>query len=340
MDPHLPTVPAAARLRTWALLGGLALAAACTREAAPAAVAAAPATAPSAAPAEPAQTPVSGPAIDVRGELPGLRLEALSALPSPGEAALPSEDDPTRCGPESISKEGGLARDAGWAVFAEEDWNGYRVVGISHPAVMLAGIGCTFPGGRVLFFRDGRPVAQLFDPKADASEADSGLQGLWNPGQGKNPAMEGAAAELRVGDGRTARARVLARGQALELAALPALDRYCGGEAEVPRIERLELPKARELLFAQGWRGDPPEREDGLENFLGGMIRAYPEVEDCAGTGMGYCRFAYRNEAGHALALITAGEYQAAEDGKPGYEPAAVGYEVTCAADGPAAGAD
>ncbi|MBX9401705.1 hypothetical protein K4L06_10310 [Lysobacter sp. BMK333-48F3] len=338
MEPHLPT---AARLRTWVLLGGLALAAACAREAAPAATADAPAPAAnalpaaSAPPAEPAQAPSDGAAIEVRGEFPGLRLEALSALPSPGEAALPSEADSSDCGASALSQEGGLADKAGWTVFAEEEWNGYRVVGISHPAVMLAGIGCTYPGGRVLFFRDGRPVAQVFDPNADTSEADSGLQGLWNPSKDKAPAMEGAAEELRVGGLHSSRARVLARGQALELAALPELDRYCGGQAQVPRIEGLDLSKARARLFAQGWRGDPPQREEGVENFLGGMIQAFPEVEDCAGTGMGFCRFAYRNPAGHGLALITAGEYQAAEGDQRGYEPSAVGYDVSCAAGGP-----
>ena len=340
MDRHASPLPAAAarRLRHWMLLGALALAAACSRQAAntpaPAATDAAPAAA-SVAAAAPAENPPAGPTVEVRGEFPGLRLEALSALPSPGEAALPSEADSSGCGAAALSQEASLADRAGWTVFADEEWNGYRVVGISHPAAMLAGIGCTYPGGRVLFFREGRPVAQLFDPKADASETDSGLQGLWNPAKDQAPAMEGAAGELRVGSLHASRARVLARGQALELAALPELDRYCGGQAPVPRTEGLDLSKARARLFAQGWRGDPPQREEGAENFLGGMIQAFPEVEDCAGTGLGYCRFAYRNEAGHGLVLITAGEYQAAEGDQKGYEPSAVGYDVSCAAEGP-----
>lgn len=269
--------------------------------------------------------------VGAKGQVGQLRLEAVTELPRYVAPTPPLADDGSvpDCAEDAKSSEARAAVAAGWTIRADMAWGkDYRVVGVAPRATQVAGFGCMFPAARVLFFRDGRAVAQLRDLEADEESFDSGVQGVFE--HSAEPAGK-AGSELRVGEWQVARARVLATAAGLELTALPALDAYCGGGAKVPRIEGLSLPQARAKLLAQGWRGVQPKREEGAERFLGGLIEAgYPEVVDCAGTGQGYCSFEYTNEAGDGLAVTTAGEH--GEDGGKTYWPTVVGSEVTCAA--------
>jgi hypothetical protein len=286
-----------------------------------------------------------------KGQVGQLRLEPVTELPRHGAPTPAQADDDSApdCAEDAKSSEARAAVAAGWTLSADLAWKGYRVVGVAPRATRVAGFGCMFPAARVLFFREGRAVAQLRDLEADEAGSDtaradepgfdSGVQGVF---EHRADAGRGDS-ELRVGEWRIARARVLASAAGLELAVLPESDAYCAGAATVPRIEGLALPQARAKLLAAGWRGVQPDREEGAESFLGGLIEAgYPEVVDCAGTGQGYCNFEYAAEAGHGLAVTTAGEH-GVDEGKP-YWPVVVGSEVTCAAQasaapaGPAAG--
>ncbi|MGO1070120.1 hypothetical protein [Lysobacter sp. CA199] len=94
----------------------------------------------------------------------------------------------------------------------------------------------------------------------------------------------------------------------------------------------MDLPQARERLLARGWKADPPKREPGSAEYLQGIIDAgYPEVEDCSGTGQGFCSFMYRNAAGDRLNLVTAGEYVSASQGGESAWPGGRHAGVTCA---------
>ncbi|MGJ7903409.1 hypothetical protein [Lysobacter sp. 1R34A] len=293
--------------------------------------------------------------LGAKGQVEQLRLEAVTELPrhvapSPAQADGGSASD---CAEDAKSSEGRAAVAAGWTLLADLAWKDYRVVGVAPRATRVAGFGCMFPAARVLFFREGRAVAQLRDLQADeagsdsagsdsgrfdsarfdSARFDSGVQGVF---EHRADATGQAGSELRVGEWRIARTRVLATAAGLELAALPESDAYCAGAATVPRIEGLALPQARAKLLAAGWRGVRPEREEGAERFLVGLIEAgYPEVVDCAGTGQGYCSFEYANGAGDGLAVTTAGEH--GEDEGKTYWPSVVGSEVTCAAQAAAA---
>ncbi|MGO1000366.1 hypothetical protein [Lysobacter sp. CA196] len=327
--PHTAAaVPTASR--AWILLGSLALGA-CAAGDGTTQGGASRAGATQADAARGGTTQVDAARVSAKGQVEQLRLEAVTELPryvapTPAQADDGSVPD---CAEEAKSSEARAAVAAGWTIRADMAWGkDYRVVGVAPRATQVAGFGCMFPAARVLFFREGRAVAQLRDLKADEESFDSGVQGVF---EHRTEAADKAGSELRIGEWQVARARVLATAAGLELVALPELDAYCGGGAKVPRIEGLSLPQARAKLLAQGWRGAQPDREDGAESFLGGLIEAgYPEVVDCAGTGQGYCSFEYANEAGDGLAVTTAGEH--GEDEGKTYWPAVVGSEVTCAA--------
>lgn len=342
-NPSIVTV-----MRAWIVLGSLALGACADGGGSPQAGAgqAAPAQAvASQAGAARAGTTPAGTAqadaaqVDAKGQVEQLRLEAVTELPRYVAPTPPLADDGSvpECAGEAKSSEARAAVAAGWTIRTDMAWGkDYRVVGVAPRATQVAGFGCMFPAARVLFFRDGRAVAQLRDLKADEESFDSGVQGVFeHRAEPAEPAGK-AGSELRVGEWQVARARVVATDAGLELTDLPALDAYCGGAAKVPRIEGLSLPQARAKLLAQGWHGVQPDREEGAERFLGGLIEAgYPEVVDCAGTGQGYCSFEYAADAGHGLAVTTAGEH--GEDDGKAYWPTVVGSEVTCAAKATAA---
>ncbi|MBW4578672.1 MAG: hypothetical protein KME42_03745 [Tildeniella nuda ZEHNDER 1965/U140] len=78
---------------------------------------------------------------------------------------------------------------------------------------------------------------------------------------------------------------------------------------EVPATLRQGMPyaQARKILLEAGWQAVEfsPNRErfspmDYIINQLG-----YNEVEDCSGTGMGYCRFSFADANGRKLAVVT-----------------------------------
>lgn len=78
---------------------------------------------------------------------------------------------------------------------------------------------------------------------------------------------------------------------------------------EVPTTLRQGMPyaQARKILLEAGWQAVElsPNRErfsplDYIIDQLG-----YNEVEDCSGTGMGYCRFSFADANGRKLAVIT-----------------------------------
>ena len=70
---------------------------------------------------------------------------------------------------------------------------------------------------------------------------------------------------------------------------------------------------ARPELMRQGWQPYPTHRlPDGSaapcwNEYSSGATCAYMEVEDCSGTGQGFCLMWFRNDAGEFLRLVTVG---------------------------------
>ncbi|UBF26289.1 hypothetical protein K9N68_33105 [Kovacikia minuta CCNUW1] len=83
---------------------------------------------------------------------------------------------------------------------------------------------------------------------------------------------------------------------------------------KVPTRLRQGMPydQARQILLEAGWQAVElsPNRErfspmDYLIDQLG-----YNEVEDCSGTGMGYCRFSFADANGRKLSVVTVDNQQ------------------------------
>jgi hypothetical protein len=83
--------------------------------------------------------------------------------------------------------------------------------------------------------------------------------------------------------------------------------------AGVPRIEGLAYPAARARLIRAGWRpyaAPGPRAAGALESGNGPYVRSrgWREAEDCAGSGLGPCRFRFRGPRGRAIHVVTLGE--------------------------------
>ena len=85
-------------------------------------------------------------------------------------------------------------------------------------------------------------------------------------------------------------------------------DQVCRGGAVVPNIYGQDIKKARMKLAAYGWRPQRPSEplNGGLDQEL--KAQGVIEVESCAGTGWGPCRFQYVHLKGFALNVISRGE--------------------------------
>ncbi len=68
--------------------------------------------------------------------------------------------------------------------------------------------------------------------------------------------------------------------------------------------------QAREIILDAGWQGKniSPRDLTGGETTEIFFDNGWRELQDCAGTGMAYCRFEFRNIANQTLVVITIGE--------------------------------
>ena len=115
--------------------------------------------------------------------------------------------------------------------------------------------------------------------------------------------------------------------ESLTIQPLSAQEAVCRGTASVPNVYGQPINRARDLLARNGWspvipRRPPGERPDVRVADL--IRRGVPEVEDCSGTGFGFCSYNYRGD-GRTLNVTTVGD---------GDYPDVSGYAVRCTAPG------
>lgn len=100
-------------------------------------------------------------------------------------------------------------------------------------------------------------------------------------------------------------------------------DPACQGAVSVPNLHGLPAHLARRILLAESWQ-PAPAGDAPAGSMVTGLRESYPEVVDCAGTGLGYCAWDYQRAGGFGLSLTTAGE------GAEGSSPMVVGQAVSC----------
>lgn len=82
----------------------------------------------------------------------------------------------------------------------------------------------------------------------------------------------------------------------------------------IPNLNDLSYHEARKKLIDAGWQPrkiDPMYREPGSEESGNSPIfleQGYAELINCAGTGLGYCIFEFKDVYGNYLSVVTVGQ--------------------------------
>lgn len=251
--------------------------------------------------------------LTLRSETPGLDLVAMSVLP----AAAEGQGETGFCSHlfvETITTPGGQDAVAkGWLVTAELPFGDLTAVSFVGSATPATSGTCDLLDGNVGFYSGSQLVALLY-----GTQADQRMIGRIRPfGDGlrilSGDVLPGTSADLvRAGD------RITVTDPAKE-------EPVCNGAATIPDIEGIPIDEARKRLLQAGWQpvpGDPAQRSLGLAQEI--SAAGVPEVEDCSGTGFGFCAYRYSGTAG-TLAVTTAGE--GSEDGGL---PLVYSYGIDC----------
>lgn len=106
-------------------------------------------------------------------------------------------------------------------------------------------------------------------------------------------------------------------------------DTFCGGAISAPTTFGLPINIARRLLISEDWQPvSAPKNE--ASSVVAQTQETIPELQDCSGTGFGFCSFEYSKGDEYTLTVVTAGE---GEDDDENFSPAVVGFQVTCGTD-------
>jgi hypothetical protein len=244
----------------------------------------------------------------------GLDLVALSALPT----APQGQGETDFCSHlflEAVTTPGGQdATGKGWHVTAELPFGDLTAVSFIGRAIPATSGACELLDGNVGFFSGDQLVALLY-----GTEADSAMVGrIKSFGEGGLRVLSGDIIPMPVADlDRT--------GTGIVALPLAADEPVCDGTGTVPNIYNLPIDQARERLIAAGWRPVPgPVESQDYSPAKDLAAAGVTEVEDCSGTGFGFCAYRYSGPAGE-LEVTTVGE-----GGEDGSLPAVVAYGVEC----------
>ncbi len=247
-------------------------------------------------------------AVEFASQREGVDLRAADSLP------VNPDTGPVDCGAlgrplESPGAQAAAA--ANWIVTSEIPQNDLTFVSFVARATPGTSGSCLLQGGRVGIFL-GPDLLGLVEAAPAAARNPGYLQPL-----------DGGGVRIWDGDyGAMPLADLHVIADELVLARPPAdRDRFCTGDVDVPSLYGLPIHQARILLLAEGWQPLPAE-DPAARPHPGDM--ALPELQDCQGTGFGYCGYSYRQDSGDTLSVITAGE------GSEGSSAMVVDFNVTC----------
>lgn len=245
-------------------------------------------------------------ALDIPSQISGFQISKLTSLPK--NSAAQSEEHFCGAIKKPRTPAGQQVAGADWVVTGEETHDSLTFVSFVGETSSGTSGSCLLTQGNIGIFQNDTLQAVIY---ADASQP-SGL--------GTVEAVEGN--RIRIFDGDylpvpVADLRIIDN-DLLILSNVAERDSFCDGKATAPNVYGLPIHLARRLLLAEGWQpaANPPDAEESVvSGYVEHLRKTMPEVQECSGTGFGFCNWEYRKDSDQALSVTTAGE--AADDSSP-----------------------
>ena len=224
-----------------------------------------------------------------------LRISRVAELPRAPADGGEGECDHLLKGPRSAA--GRIVAGKGWKVTAEQPVGRYQAVSFIGRVEQGTSGSCLLDAGNVALF-EGTTLRAIVHG-TDSLDAAVGyvkpLEGgslrIWN-----GDFLPLPVADLTVGaDGGVA------------VTALAPQEKVCRGTGTVPNIYGMPIDKARAALGKAGWTPVRPDMVPTDSRAMDLVRHGVIEVDDCSGTGFGFCAFAYRGATG-TLSVTTVGD--------------------------------
>lgn len=253
-------------------------------------------------------------AIRVQSMVEALRIVPLQRLPrAPASAAGEARADCRHLLAAPRTPAGRQVADAGWGVTGEAVIGPYQAVSFVGSFERGTSGSCQLGQGNVGLFRGAALAFVVYAPAGGSRSI------------GRAMALDGVGLRIWDGDFLSQPMADLRLGadDSPAIQPLAAQETVCNGKGSVPNIYGRPINEARTLLERSGWSPVSPRRPAGerLDGRVADLVkRGVPEVEDCSGTGFGFCGYGYRGTVG-ALSVTTVGD----DD-----YPKVSGYGVRC----------
>lgn len=259
---------------------------------------------------------IAGPALaemDLTSQVPGLAIAALDDVPN----SPMDQGDREGCSHKLVggptTPAGEVAHFQGWGVTAEVPLGDLTAVSFVGRFGQGTSGSCELLDGNLGLFAGDRLQAVIY-----ATDPEKTLIGFAVPfGDGGLRLWSGDFLPVPLAD--------VQRTASGGIAVVPLAQRepVCNGAAELPLMYGLPIDRARALLIAEGWQ--PVTGQTNTASYAAEIAAAgVPEVEDCSGTGFGYCAYRYTGAAG-TLNVTTMGEI-----GEDGSLPMVTDYGMDC----------
>jgi hypothetical protein len=245
-----------------------------------------------------------------KSDIKGVSLVSLRAIPrSPENGSLDEYCEGYRA--RKLTAVGRQVAKLGWIVTSEAPLGRYQVVTFVSGFTPSTSAMCLARNANIGIFDGASLVALAYTPRS----TDTPL--------GKVESLEGGALLIWSDPPGWPVGELHEQNNSLRLTPIAPERTFCRGRAVVPNVYGKQIEAARKILIAHGWRPRRPAQRPPFEvDFIVAQLAksGVIEAEDCSGTGVGYCGFAYDGPAG-VLGVTTAGD-----------DHSVVSYGVACSA--------
>lgn len=241
-------------------------------------------------------------------QVSGIEIVRLAELPK----APKKSEETVSCDNWTSKTPGSEARAVeqhGWTVTGEAELGSLQVVSFVADTEEGTSGSCLLKDGNIAFYEGGKLIALAYASKKTTLSLGR---------------VEASGDVLRFWDGELVQQPVadvkLVGGKGIVITALPNEEKFCSGQVTVPNVYNVPIILARMMLKEHGWQ--PEQSKEELDSASKSLVdMGITEVDGCAGTGFGFCGFAYKN-AGNSLSVATVGDSPDT--------PSVISYDVKC----------